>query len=273
MNEHLADSILLGLIQGLTEFLPVSSSGHLVLAKSVLDIRDMPVLYDVFFHLATVLAVCTLYKNELAKIIGDFTRSVFHVLCHKDRGAGIGFTGNAKLAVYIIIGTIPAALIGSLYENAIKKLFAAPEYVALFLMVTGIMLISTVWSSKYERRITAGSAILIGCAQSVALIPGVSRSGSTIAAGLWLGIKPEEAVKFSFFLAIPVILGANILEFSAVSISAVKQEILYLLSGGITAYLSGLIAITILMKVIQRGRFFWFGIYCIVAGAFGYAVI
>lgn len=273
MNLNFFESIILGLVQGLTEFLPISSSGHLVLAKAVLNIQEAPLLYDIFFHFATVLAVFTLYRNDIIKIFFAFIRGILFAAKGKGWRKNYESDKYLRLAVFIIIGSIPAAFIGLAFENVIKNVFTSEKSVAVFLWITGVILISTVLTISKAKQVSAGSAMLIGIGQAAALLPGISRSGATIATGLWLGIKPEDAVKFSFFLAIPAILGANILEFSAISMTVLKNEIWFLLAGGITAYLSGLAAIIILMKIIQRGRFFWFGIYCLIIGAITYVVV
>lgn len=273
VNLNFFESIILGLVQGLTEFLPISSSGHLVLAKAVLNIQEAPLLYDIFFHFATVLAVFTLFKNEIIRIIVAFIRGVINAAQGKGWRKNYESDKYLRLAVFIIIGSIPAAFIGLAFESAIKSVFTSEKSVAVFLWITGVILISTMWAFSKAKQVSAGSALLIGIGQAAALLPGISRSGATIAMGLWRGIKPEDAVKFSFFLAIPAILGANILEFSAMSMTVLKNEIWFLLAGGITAYLSGLAAIIILMKIIQRGRFFWFGIYCLIIGAITYVVV
>ena len=273
LNADFFDSIILGLIQGFTEFLPVSSSGHLVLAKAALNIRDTPLIYDIFFHFATVLAICTLFRNELARIISAFAGYIFRTIRRKGRRDLNTPDKDAGLALFIIVGSIPAALVGFILDDSLRDFFTSPKSAAMFLWLTGAILVSTYWSHQKHKHITAGSALLIGFGQAMALLPGVSRSGTTIAAGLWLGIKPEDAVKFSFFLAIPAILGTNILEFSTIPLNLLKNEVWNLLAGGFTAYISGLIAIILLMKTIRRGRFFWFGIYCSVIGTIAYFIV
>lgn len=273
VNLHFFESIILGLVQGLTEFLPISSSGHLVLAKAALNIQKTPLLYDIFFHFATVLAVLTLYRNEIIKIFFAFIRGILFAAQGKGWSKLYKSDKYFRLAVCIILGSIPAAFIGLTFESAIKSVFESPKFVAVFLCITGVILISTLWTIRKAKQVSAGSALLIGVGQAAALLPGISRSGATIATGLWLGIKPEEAVKFSFFLAIPAILGANIQEFSSISMNILKEEIWFLLAGGIVAYLSGLAAIIILMKIIQSGKFFWFGIYCLIIGTITYVVV
>ena len=275
VNQQFFDSIVLGVVQGLTEFLPVSSSGHLVLTRAVLHIRDLPFIYDVFFHFATVLAVCTLFRSDLIGMITGTARVVtIKLFPQRNRKTKIlNSNGGAKLCVFIIIGSIPAAVLGLLFADIVKQLFNDPETTAVLLIVTGILLISTVKASTKDRSVTALPACIIGIAQAIALFPGISRSGITITTGLWLGIKPVDAARFSFLVSVPVILGANLLEFSSVSWSLIQEHIWYLISGGIAAYVFGLLAIGLVMNSIKKGNFFGFGIYCILAGFTGLAFI
>lgn len=264
------DSIILGVIQGLTEFLPISSSGHLVLAKSLIGIEDSPLLYDLFFHFATVLAITTHFRKELRTITISFVRYTLQRYDHQDERLSDEIKENVRFVVYILIGTVPAAVVGVMFEGSIRNFFTSPGIVGIFLMVTGLILLSTHWCPKSNKRISGLSAVLIGIAQSLALFPGVSRSGATISAGLWLGIKPETAVRYSFFLAIPIILGANLVEFTSVPVSVIKREFWQLMAGGLFAYGSGMIAIVLVLRIIRTGKFYAFGLYCLTAGAFSY---
>lgn len=265
-----SDSIILGLIQGLTEFFPISSSGHLVFTKALLGVGDIPLFYDIFFHFATVLAILTYFKRDIFALTHGLVKYISIVLRGGKNDADESITRNARLAFYIIIGSIPAALAGLTFENYIKSFFTSPGLVAVFLIITGIILLSTVWLKSNEKPVSRVSALLIGLMQSFALFPGISRSGITIVTGLWLGIKPLDAVKFSFFLAVPIILGANILEFSSVPINTVNEEMLTLLAGGIASYFSGIFAIAIVLKIVRNTRFYLFGVYCVLAGIIAY---
>jgi len=256
------DSLILGLIQGLTEFLPISSSGHLVITRSILKIEEFPLIFDVFVHFATLLSVIVFFKKELQKILV----SIFNGVFKKNNNENSQFYENRKLIIHLTSATIPAVIIGLLFEEKIKNFFISGEVVSYSLMVTGVILLSTKFIDRKNKKLTAKNSFVIGLAQAFALIPGISRSGSTISCALWLGIKPVDAVKFSFFMAIPVILGANILEFSNIGIDSILKSFPVLLVGGISAFLSGLIAINIIIKVIENGNFFWFGIYCIFMG-------
>jgi len=272
MDVTYGDSVILGLIQGLTEFLPVSSSGHLVLAKNILSVPDMPLTFDIFFHFATLLAVVTLFRGDIVRMIAAFFRGIF---TFSRGGLRSAYTQDRdfRLAVFVIAGTAPAACAGFLFRGAITAFFTNPHAVSGFLVVTGLILISTRWSPRSSSDISAGRALLIGCGQALALLPGVSRSGTTIAAALWTGVEPEQAVKFSFFLAIPAILGATAAEALSLPPDVLKSELFLLITGGITAYVSGLLAIILLIRIVMRGRFFWFGVYCIAVGILTYGIL
>jgi len=263
MDFTYSDSILLGLVQGLTEFLPISSSGHLVLAKQVLSVSDVPITYDIFFHFATLLAVLTWFFKDIVILVIAF----FHGLNSILRGPGwkqiYSTDTGVRLIAAILIGTIPAVFVGLLLKDTIEDLFTDPSAVSVFLLITGFILLSTRWTKKGTGDVSIRKALIIGCGQALALFPGISRSGTTITAGLWSGIRPEKAAKFSFLLAIPAIFGAAVLEFSSVSAEMLKSEAFLLLSGGFAAYISGLIAISVVMRIVEQGKFFWFGIYCI----------
>ncbi len=265
MDYTYIDSFILGLVQGLTEFLPISSSGHLVLAKEILNVNNIPLTFDIFFHFATLLAVLTWFRADITNIMRSFCSEGAGVF----RGAGFsGFRSNADIRIvfYIVIGTIPAALAGLLFKDRIEELFNAPVIVSYLLIITGLVLLSTRWCESGSKEISHRNAIIIGIVQAFSLLPGISRSGTTITAGLWTGVKPELSAKFSFYLAIPAILGAVILEFSSTPFQEIQANLLLLLTGGIAAYISGYFAISLIMKVIIRGKFFFFGVYCLITG-------
>jgi len=266
MDFSYIEIIILGIVQGLTEFLPISSSGHLVLAKNVLSIQEVPVTYDIFFHFATLLAVVTWFFSDINRML----KTVYYGIPAAIKKENIRFfyrqNADFRLVWYIIIGTIPAAFTGILFEDTIKSLFSSPHAVSIFLIITGCILLSTRLITKQQSEISAVKALIVGVGQAVALFPGVSRSGTTISTALWTRISPERAAKFSFFLSIPVILGAVLVEFASVPLEMLKSQVVMLLVGGAAAFFSGLVAISIVMKVIVRGKFFWFGIYCLLLG-------
>ncbi len=266
MSFDVLDSVILGLTQGLTEFLPISSSGHLAIMKNILDVTKIPLIYDVFYHFATLLSICTVFRRDIIKIFGSLIDLLINLFKPGSLKSAIRDDRETRFAYLVCIATIPAVIFGFSFKDRIETLFISTTAVAAALLVTGIVLLSTKMLTAKNKKMTSKMAVLIGIFQAAALFPGISRSGMTITGGMWLGIKPEVAVKFSFFLAVPAILGANILEFSEITLNVLKAEIVYLLAGGIAAYFSGLIAIKLVLKVIQTGRFFLFGIYCIMIG-------
>jgi undecaprenyl-diphosphatase len=248
--------IVLGIAQGLTEFLPISSSAHLVFFQSLFGLKEPLLLFDIMLHLGTLLAVFVFFRRDLA----DIVRGVIRFLRGKEE------TPSARLAAWIILASVPTGLMGVLLKDWFESLFAKPALAGMMLLITGIVLWLTRLKRGEGRRIEGmgwPDALLIGIAQGIAIIPGISRSGATISAGLLLGLDRELSGKFSFLLSIPAILGATLLE--ARKISSVETLGLNLAGLG-AAFLVGLVALTFLMKIIKIGRFSSFAYYCWAAG-------
>ena len=243
------EAILLGLIQGLTEFLPVSSSGHLVILSSVLGVETHGLTFEVLVHFGTLIAVLVVFRDDIINLI----RNPFQ-----------------KLTLLIIVGAIPTAIIGLSLEDTFEKMFGSLQIVGFGLLVTGALL----WvaesiknNSKDFKQMKYKDAIIIGIAQGIAIIPGISRSGTTIAISLILGLDRRTAARYSFLLAIPVILGATILKTKEL-IAEPASATLYgpYLVGTIVAGLSGYVAIRLLLKVLQEGKLRYFSVYCWIVG-------
>ena len=244
------DAILWGLIQGLTEFLPVSSSGHLVLIPALLDREGPDLATTAMLHLGTLAAVIVYYRSDL--------------------GAMVKFDRPARrLVTLLVIGSVPAAVLGFIFKDKVAELIEDPGTVAIMLIVTGLVLLATELLRLGDKKITDISpldSILTGLAQALALIPGISRSGMTISAGLVRGVGKQEAARFAFLLGIPVIAGAGLLEMveflqSGESISA---EVWVSVA---VAAVSGYAAIAFLIKLLGRIGLAPFGIYCVAFGA------
>jgi undecaprenyl-diphosphatase len=261
------NAIILGLIQGLTEFLPVSSSGHLVLGKALLGIHEQGIAFEVFVHFGTLLAVLTVFFHELWKIILSPFRSpcLFSGLARKY------FTdSHFQMFIYLFIGTIPAGLVGLLFKDRIELAFSSPRITSLMLFCTGLILLSTVKIRNGNKDLSIPKVVLIGLVQAVAILPGISRSGSTISAGLHLKLNGERAATFSFLLAVPAILGATILNLKQVIETGITGEYFIILAtGSISAYISGYLAIETFLKLVRTGKLFWFAPYCILVGLVG----
>lgn len=245
-----------GLIQGLTEFLPISSSGHLVLVPALLG-QDAPGLdVTAMLHLGTLLAVLIYFRKEVGEML-TFTEK------------------GRRLLLLLVIGTIPAAVIGFAFESQFSSIDERPKVVALALLLTGIALFATRWIGRGDKDVEDASitdTILIGLGQSVALIPGVSRSGSTIATGLLRGFTDVEAARYSFLLGIPAIAGAGLLKTKDLidSGTGIGGDVLV---GMAVAAISGYLAIAFLLRLIGKSGLSPFGVYCMIAGLIALIIV
>lgn len=249
--------IVLGIVQGLTEFLPVSSSGHLVLAAEILNFHEEGVAFEVFVHLGTLCSVLIAFKEDIIQMIIAPVRAIFKI------EGGDGKENYLMWDFYIIIGTIPSAVIGLLYKSDIEAAFTNILLVNAMLLVTGTILLLSRYANHQNKELTVIKSFFIGVAQAFAILPGVSRSGSTIVTGIFLGIKRERAAKFSFILAIPAILGATVIKINdLLTVEISRMMILYMILGALVAFISGYFAIVLLLKVVKKGKLEWFGLYC-----------
>lgn len=262
----LLKAIFLGVLQGLSEFLPISSSGHLVLAEQILNFKEGGLAFEVFVHFGTLVAVVWVFRRDILKMIKALP-AVFRL---SDQSLSGEKRSYALLDLYVIIGSIPAAVIGLLFEDAIEKIFENYILALIMLFVTGLIM----WSSRYTREkrgdMTAGHSLLIGLAQAFAIIPGISRSGSTIVTGLWLGIPRYQVARFSFILSVPVIFGATLLKLKDLLVAPPSHsEIVNLIFATIAAAISGYFAIVWLLEIIRKQKLEWFGVYCISISVIG----
>ena len=251
---------LLGLLQGLTEFLPVSSSGHLVLVRSLWESSPHDLVFEVTVHLATLIAVVAYYRNDIATI----TRR----LLTNDPREVEGMSARRWVGL-IVLASVPAAVVGLLLKSQIEATFADPVGVGYRLLATGALLFSTVPMVARKERLGVGAAVLIGVAQAVAILPGISRSGATIVAAIWMGTRHEQAARFSFLLSLPAVGGAFLLEtLGAASLSGGLATIQWpsALIGFVVALVSGYLAVALLIRALGRGKFAYFGIWCWAVG-------
>jgi undecaprenyl-diphosphatase len=258
MNSLIA--ILLGTVQGLTEFLPISSSGHLVFAESLLGTKASAALtFEVLLHLGTLLAVLIYFRKRISALILGLFPPYTPEKMPKLKYAGV-----------IILATIPAAAIGVVFKDKVEAAFNSPNMVGIFLMITGIVLLSTHAIKKGAKTINSKNGLIIGMAQAVALLPGISRSGMTISAGLFQKVDPAQAAEFSFLLSLPAVFGAAVLKsFQLMKTGLEVKEIDHYLLGMLFAFGVGYLSITWLLKIIKKGQFFYFGIYCLAVGLLG----
>jgi undecaprenyl-diphosphatase len=258
-------AVVLALLQGLTEFLPISSSAHLVIPSLILDWPDQGMAFDVAVHVGTLLAVLWYYHKDLAVMATDWGRSL----------TGGGVTDNSKLVWYLALGTIPAGLVGIFARDLIESELRSLPVIASTTLLFGLLL---GWSDRakgdltHTRSLTAGLILAIGFAQALALIPGVSRSGATITAALFLGLGRQQAARISFLMSIPVIASAGALKSWDLYCSAVPVDWLILAAGviisGFTAYLS----IALFIRLLDKIGMAPFVYYRIVLAALLYAI-
>lgn len=259
---NLLDILILALIQGVTEFLPISSSGHLVLANALLGLQEPGIVTELVLHLGTLLAVFVYFRADLLDLVRGVGRFI--------RGSrGEGERAAVRMTAAIVIGTIPAVLAGLLFGDFLESLYENPLESSIELLATGAILLSTLWVRRGNAGIGAARAFVIGLFQAVSMLPGISRSGTTIAGGLYLGVRPEEAARFSFLLSIPAIFGAGILKAPELLASIGEARAGALGIGFVVAFLVAWGSISILMRIVRRGRFGFFGVYCLIIGVAG----
>ncbi len=258
----LFQAFILGVVQGATEFLPVSSSGHLVLVPAVLDWNSPSLIFDATVHLATMLAVVLVFWKDICDII----RAWF-----KQLAAGRPFaTTESRLGWWIIIGTIPGVLAGLLLKDMFESLFSNPRAAGAFLLVTALLLVLAELLGKRSRSLDSMSwldSLLIGIGQAVAIAPGISRSGATMTVGMLRGMTRESAARFSFMLALPIIFGAWLVQLLDIAAQGdLNAQIPALLVGFLTAGISGYLAIRWLLNYVKRHRLYPFAVYCVIIG-------
>jgi len=262
-------SVMLGIIQGLTEFLPVSSSGHLVLLQNLFGIREPELLFDISLHLGTLLAVFIVFYKEILRILQTLLR--LPTLIKSSGNLKSVFADNEEIRIFalIIIGSVPTAILGILFHKIADQIFGAVWIVGVMLLVTGTLLWFTRQISNEGRpliKVSIRDVLIIGVMQGLAIMPGISRSGSTISIALFLGINREIAGRYSFLLSIPAILGAMILSLNSAIIQT-DIPVKIILLGTVTAAIVGYIGLKILLRMVKQGHLYYFAPYCWLLGA------
>ena len=253
---ELLKAIVLGIVQGATEFLPVSSSGHLVLGSHLLGFQEQGLVFDVVVHLGTLFSLLIVFRSDLHGMVLAPLKWL-----GGDRSDAV--RGHLAWDGYVIIATVPAVLVGLTLKSTIEELFSSLLVVYLMLLVTGTMMVTSRFLQDRGNRLNYPRALLIGCAQAFAILPGLSRSGSTIFTGMLLGVNRETVARFSFIMSIPAILGAAVLNLSeVVARPPAPQSILNLFGGMVMAGVTGYLAIVLLLDLIRKNRLPWFGYYC-----------
>ena len=258
--------VVLGIIQGLTEFLPVSSSGHLVLVQHLFGVTEPALFFDVSLHMGTLLAVFIVFRNDLGMMVVSVGRGIAALFGgtapRSDRDAE-----GLKLTLLIVVGSVPTAALG-LGLKQVDHLFFSLPLVGAMLLVTGTLL----WLTRNRDSggvgvsgFSKGRAFWIGAVQGLAVLPGISRSGATIAVGLFLGLDRATAARFSFLLCIPAIVGAELLSVLDLFSGQARLDVATVL-GTLTAFAVGYSALKVLIRIVQQGRFYLFAPYCFVLG-------
>jgi undecaprenyl-diphosphatase len=250
------DAIILGIIQGLTEFLPVSSSGHLEIAKAILGDESLPkdsLLFTVILHFATALSTIVIFRKD----IGVILKGLFQ------------FKWNEELQFSwkIILSMLPATFIGLFYEEELEQLFGGNiRFVGAMLLVTAVLLLLADLSKKTSKNVTFKDAAIIGISQAIAMLPGISRSGATISTSVMLGNDKSKAARFSFLMVVPLILGKVAKDILGGEITIESSNFTPLLIGFIAAFVSGLFACTLMIRLVKKSKLKYFSIYCAVVG-------
>ena len=262
-------SVTLGIIQGLTEFLPVSSSGHLVLLQNLFGIREPELLFDISLHIGTLTAIFIVFYREILSILQTLLR--LPALIKSSGNLKSVFADNEEIRIFalIIIGSVPTAILGILFHKITDQIFGSVWIVGVMLLVTGTLLWFTRQISIEGRpliKVGIKDALMIGLIQGMAIMPGISRSGATISMALFLGMNREVAGRYSFLLSIPAILGALILGLNSTIIQTDIPGKTILL-GTVIAGIVGYIALKILLRMVKQGHLYYFAPYCWLLGA------
>ena len=260
----LLEAIILGIIQGLTEFLPVSSSGHLELAKALFGDTSVPqesLTFTVVLHAATALSTIVVFRKEIAEIF----KGLFQ------------FTWNEEMqfSVKIILSMIPAVIIGLAFEKELESFFGGRTLlVGFMLLITAVLLLLADKAKNTNKSVSFKSSVIIGISQAIAMLPGISRSGATISTSVLLGVDRTKAARFSFLMVVPLILGKVAKDILSGDINFQSSEIAPLSAGFIAAFISGLLACTWMIALVKKSKLSYFSLYCAIVGliAIGYSL-
>jgi len=264
-------AIIMGMVQGLTEFLPVSSSAHLVIAPELLGTQSS-LAFDTLLHVGTLVAVIGYFWKDITSMIKSFVSSLLDIPRGKFK-EGVADDPYKRLAWLVVVGTIPAGLMGVLLKSKFEALFNSVTIVGFFLLVTGVILWGSEWIAKRNidkkgkdvKEVSFTNSLVIGVFQGLAIAPGISRSGSTIAAGLFSGLERKLAARYSFLLSIPAILGAALIQAKDIVSFDANTEVL--IAGFLSATIFSYLAVKFMMGYIQKHSLNLFAIYCWILGA------
>lgn len=257
------DAIILGIIQGLTEFLPVSSSGHLELGKAILGDSSVPeesLLFTVVLHFATALSTIVVFRKDVWEII----RGLFQ------------FKNNEEtlFSLKIVLSMVPATLVGLLFEEQLEAFFDGDiRFVGFMLMITAVLLYFADKAKDTHKKVTFKNAFIVGVSQAIAILPGISRSGATISTSVLLGVDKTKAARFSFLMVVPLIIGKMGKDILSGELSLESENIFAMGAGFIAAFIAGLAACTWMIQIVKKSKLSYFAIYCLLVGfiAIGYS--
>lgn len=250
------DSFILGIIQGLTEFLPVSSSGHLEIGKALLGNKSIPkdsMIFTVVLHFATALSTIVVFRKDIFEIFSDLLK--------------FDWNHNTKFIIKILFSMIPAILIGLIFEVQLERLFSGEIIlVGIMLIITSLLLVLADRAKETNKNIQYKNSIIIGISQAIAILPGISRSGATISTAVLLGIDKTKAARFSFLMVIPLIFGKIIKDVFSGELIYDSSEFSNIFIGFLSAFISGLFACTWMIKLVKNSQLKYFAIYCALVG-------
>ncbi|MCK5825104.1 MAG: undecaprenyl-diphosphate phosphatase [Ichthyobacteriaceae bacterium] len=259
------EAIVLGVVQGLTEFLPVSSSGHLEIAKAILGGDTVPaesMLMTVILHTATALSTIVIFRKDIMEILKGFFQ--------------FKWNDEFKFSLKIIVSMIPAAIIGVAFSDEIENMFDGNlTMVGAMLLITGLLLLLADKAKPSEKSVSFKSALIIGISQAIAIMPGISRSGATISTSVLLGIDRERSARFSFLMVVPLILGKISKDLLSGDVVLAESSFTPMVVGFVAAFITGLFACTWMISLVKKSKLTWFAIYCFVVGAIslGYTLL
>lgn len=256
---NLIKYIILGIIQGLTEFLPVSSSGHLVIFQEMFNLNEPGIFFEIIIHIGTLIAVLIYFRQDIGKLIS----AMFS--WKEDRDLEV--RSSQKFILYILVATAVTGVFGVLFEDKLEAVFDKLYLVGIMLIITGVILfLSDLIRDGKKSKLNFVSAIIIGIAQTFAILPGISRSGSTIAVGIFSGLNRKLATRFSFLLSIPAIVGAAIFKIKDLEISTISGKFIPYLCALIASALVGYFAISLMIRLINNVKLKYFSFYCWLVG-------
>ena len=266
----LLQAVILGIVQGITEYLPISSSGHLVLAQHLFGLREPALMFDVAVHVGTLGAVVVYFRQDLINMLRAVVRFSLNILRGRASWRDLWQDPDLRLATLVVLGTVPTVILGLFFKPLADRLFSSTALVGAMLLITGLLLWSTRWIKRPGHGIgetSGGQALLIGLVQGLAILPGISRSGATIVAGLWSGLDRATATRFSFILSLPAIVGATILVAAdAIGTPEAAVSLPAMAAGMLAAGVVGYLALRFLVYMVQRSRLFVFAPYCWLVG-------